>query len=57
MEAIIQNYAPDQDCIKVSIGEWIITVDRDEQGEVSVVEGSATILTLGHEDETQRQRV
>lgn len=58
IDAKVQNFAPDADCLVISIGDWKVTVERDDTGAVSVIvhdteEGSRTYYTLGETDETQ----
>jgi hypothetical protein len=55
----IKNFAPNMDCIIISVGEWKITVERDLDNEIYIavedtVEGSETRMILGQEGETQK---
>lgn len=57
IDAKVKNFAPDMDCLTVTIGGWNVTVERDEVGIVSVIvhdtlEGSRAFYTLGETDET-----
>lgn len=59
IDATVQNFAPDADCLIITIGDWKVTVDRVPSGNVVVSledleEGSVTLYTLGQEGETQR---
>jgi hypothetical protein len=59
MDAKVKNYAPDADKVVVSVGEYEVTIERDENGQVyicieDVPEGSETRLVLGQPGETQR---
>lgn len=58
-DAIVKNFAPDSDMIQITIGDWIVTVARNENGETEVcvlddLEGSETTLILGQEGESQK---
>lgn len=58
IDALVQNFAPDADCLTITIGDWKVTVERVPSGEVCVtvhddLEGSRTLYTLGQEGETQ----
>lgn len=58
-DATIKNFAPNMDCIIISVGEWKITVERDLDNEIYIavedtVEGSETRMILGQEGETQK---
>ena len=56
IDAFVKNLAPDADCIKITIGEWTVTVERDLLGDVFVaVEDGDTrcLYVLGDEGETQ----
>lgn len=59
IDALVKNLAPDADCLTITIGDWTVSVERDESGTVNVVlydhdEGSETVYTLGEPGETQR---
>ena len=58
-DASVENFAPDSDCLIVSIGDWKVTIERDEHQQVHVIvqdqlEGSRTFYVLGDESETQK---
>ena len=58
IDAKVENFAPDMDCLTITIGDWKVTVERDDAGSVSVIvhdtqEGSRAFYTLGETDETQ----
>lgn len=60
IDAIVKNFAPDSDMIRITIGAWIVTVARNEydETEVSILDaggdGSETTLILGQEGESQK---
>jgi hypothetical protein len=58
IDAKVENFAPDSDCLAIHIADWKIIVERDDNGSVHVIlhdtmEGSRTFYTLGQTDETQ----
>ncbi len=59
MDAVVRNLAPEKECVVVGVGEWIITVDKDQKhGKVWVIvedtkEGSKTVTVLGDPSITQ----
>lgn len=51
-KCVVENFAPDQDAIKITVGDYVIVVSKLESGEVDVTvqdtaEGSEQSMILG----------
>lgn len=56
-DCYVQNFAPDQDAIVITVGDYVIAVGKEEDGSVSVTvtdneEGSEQRMVLGQEGYT-----
>lgn len=57
IDALVRNFAPDSDTITIQIGDWTVTIDREDDGTVfvSVEDGDTSArYILGEDNETQR---